>query len=267
MAGAFTHWMVIEEAVDKLPDGDYSTILEEKINFVRIGAVGPDYPYMSELAGNFFKIHSWADRMHYENTLVFVKNGLSALFTLDRSGEMFKICLSWLCGYVSHLLTDAIIHPVVNANVGGTYIFTAHDHRICEMTQDAWIFFEQKGVDLSNAAYIKLLGDCSDPGDKDRIHPAIRSFWPAILKNAHPGGAAYFYKIDPDKWHEAYLSKLGTASDPIPFFRHIGEEEHLVYKTRSEIANTTEEKKMSVKLSFPMGIRGILKNMRLIRRC
>jgi hypothetical protein len=251
MAGAFTHWMVIEEAVDKLTDGDYSTILGEKLNSVRIGAVGPDYPYMSELVGNLFKIHSWADRMHYENTLTFVKNGLSALFAMDRNGETFKICLAWFCGYVSHLVTDAIIHPVVNANVGGTYIFTKNDHRICEMTQDTWIFFKIKGVDLSNAAYLKLLRDCSDSADINRIHPAIRGFWPGILKATHPGGAAYFDKIDPDKWHKAYLSKLGTASAPIPVFRHMGEEEHLVYKKRSEIADSIEEKKYVTDIKLP----------------
>jgi hypothetical protein len=69
MAGAYTHWMVIEEAITNLPDGGYATILGEKKNFVRIGAVGPDYPYLSEIEGKWFKIHSWADRMHYEKSL------------------------------------------------------------------------------------------------------------------------------------------------------------------------------------------------------
>jgi len=244
--------MVIEEAVDNLSEGDFSTILEEKINFVRIGAVGPDYPYMSELAASLLKIHSWADRMHYENTLEFVKNGLLALFALDKSEEAFKICLSWFCGYVSHLVTDAIVHPVVNANVGGTYIFTAHNHRICEMTQDTWIFFEIKnGVDLSNAEYIKLLKECSDPANKNHIHQAIRNFWPGVLKVTHPGGSDHFDKLNPDKWHEAYLSKLGAASDPIPVFRHIGEEEHLVYRTRSEIKDSPEEKNYVSEIKLP----------------
>jgi len=251
VAGAFTHWMVVEKAVDKLPAGDYSTILGQKINFVRIGAVGPDYPYMSELAGNLFKTHSWADRMHYENALEFVQNGLVALFAQAKGSDTFKICLSWLCGYISHLLADAIIHPVVNANVGGTYLFTKHNHRICEMTQDTWIFYEIKGVDLSNAAYISLLTGSSDPTDKNRIHPAIRNFWPGVLRNTHPGGADYFDKINPDKWHEAYVSKLSTASHPMPVFRHIGEEENLVYKTRSEIKNSDEEKKYVTNIKLP----------------
>ncbi len=251
MAGAYTHWMVVENAITNLPDGDDATVLGEKTNFVRIGAVGPDYPYLSELEGKWFKIHSWADRMHYEKSLEFVQNGLSGLLTMDPASEKFKICLSWLCGYVSHLLTDAIIHPVVNANVGGTYIFTAHDHIICEMTQDAKIFFATKSIDLSNAAYMKILSDCSDPTDGNRINEAIRDFWPDILKKTHLGAEKYFDKIDPDKWHKSYLSKLAMASDPIPLFRHVCEEESLAYRTNDELNGTEEEKKYFSEIKLP----------------
>jgi hypothetical protein len=234
-----------------LPDGDYATILGQKKNFVAIGAVGPDYPYMSELEGNLFEIHSWADRMHYENTLEFVKNGLSALLTMPKGDENFKICLSWLCGYISHLLTDAIIHPVINSIVRGTYIFTSHDHRICEMLQDTYIFYTiKKGIDLSNAHYLNLLKNCSDAADTDRIHPSIRVFWPDILKKAHPGAKNYFDKIDPDKWHNKYLKMLGIASNPIPVFRHIGEETNLVYKKFAEIL-PDEKKKYISEIKLP----------------
>ncbi len=251
MAGAFTHWMVIEEAIESLPDGDYATILGQKKNFVSIGAVGPDYPYMSELEGNLFKIHSWADRMHYENSLGFVKNGLVELMSLKRDSEEFRICLAWFCGYVSHLLTDMIIHPVVNAIVGGIYLFTSHDHRICEMIQDASIFYGIKGVDITNAEYVKLFKSCSDPADIEKIHPAIRNFWPGILRNAHPGAASHFNKIDPDRWHNAYLSMFNIASDPIPIFRHVGEELHLVYKKNGEI-DTDETKKYLTEINLPL---------------
>jgi hypothetical protein len=250
MAGAFTHWRVVEEAIDGLPDGDYATILGQKKNFVSIGAVGPDYPYMSELEGNLFKIHSWADRMHYENSLCFVRNGFSKLLSMDRESEDFRICLAWFCGYVSHLMTDMIIHPVVNAIVGGIYLFTSHDHRICEMIQDASIFYEKKHVDISNAAYVRLFTNCSDPHNEDLIHPTIRNFWPGILKSAHRGAAAHFDKIDPDKWHKAYLSKLNVASEPIPIFRHIGEELHLVYKKYGEI-DPVEAKKYFTEINLP----------------
>jgi hypothetical protein len=250
MAGAFTHWMIVDDAVEKLQDNDYAIILGEKRNFVRIGAVAPDYPYLSELQGKWLKIHSWADRMHYENSLEFVKNGLSELLS-EKDPEKFKVLFAWLCGYVSHLIADTIIHPVVNVNVGGTYIFTSHDHVICEMTQDAKLFFEIKGVDLSNAEYVKLLSACSDPADNSRIHQTIREYWPKILTKTHPNAGAYFDKIDPDKWHAAYLSKLGMAAKPVPIFRHVGEDINIVYKTEIELRNSDLERKYYLSVKLP----------------
>ena len=49
MAGTFTHWMVVEESLDrlnKLPVKHhyFPTILGNN-HFVMLGAVGPDYPY------------------------------------------------------------------------------------------------------------------------------------------------------------------------------------------------------------------------------
>ncbi len=256
MAGAFTHWMIVEKALSSLPDGKYATIVNEKINFVRIGSVGPDYPYLSELIGKFLKIHSWADRMHYEHTEDFVKNGVTKLLKPDLESDQFKIRFAWLCGYISHLLTDSIIHPVVNANVGGTYVFTVHDHVQCEMTQDAKIFYQTKGVDLSNAAYIQLLKDCSDPDDENRIHPDIRDFWRSILEETHPGGAAHFDKILPDDWHKAYISRLDEAAQPIPIFRHVGEQLELAYKTNKELNGSPEEKKYFLEIKLPDGSNG-----------
>jgi len=80
MAGTFTHWMIVEEALDRynklLQKHRYFPIILGNSHFVTLGAVGPDYPYLSELANNLLKLHSWADRMHYENTGEFVKYGI-----------------------------------------------------------------------------------------------------------------------------------------------------------------------------------------------
>jgi hypothetical protein len=124
MAGTFTHWMVVEEVLDRnngLPQKHpyFSTILGLN-HFVCLGAVGPDYPYLTELLANYLKIHSWADRMHYENSGDFVRNGIKNLLALE--GDAFNTCLAWLCGFATHLVTDSVIHPVVQAIVG-PYIF------------------------------------------------------------------------------------------------------------------------------------------------
>jgi len=107
--------MIIEEALEKfnrLPDKHpYFSIILGNNHFVTLGAVGPDYPYLSELKNNLLKLHSWADRMHYENTGEFVKHGIANLSKLKEQNTQqdFEICLSWLCGYVTHLLAQSSI--------------------------------------------------------------------------------------------------------------------------------------------------------------
>ena len=196
MAGTFTHWMIVEEALDELTNSSgapkYFAKILGKNHFVVLGAAGPDYPYLNEILLNLFKHHSWADRMHYEKVDSFVIQAMRNL--LRRRGEDFDICLAWLCGYVSHVIADTVIHPVVNAIVG-PYIFNADEHRHCEMIQDSFIFHHITGNEIRYAApedkgggYLWLLKMCSDPGDEDRIHPAIRSFWSETLQQSHPGG-------------------------------------------------------------------------------
>lgn len=242
MAGTFTHWMVVDDALDKynrLPQKhhNFSTILERN-HFVCLGAVGPDYPYLTELLSSFLKIHSWADRMHYENTGEFVRQGVRNLLTLN--GEAFDVCLAWLCGFTTHLVTDSVIHPVVQAIVG-PYIFNAREHRHCEMIQDSYIFHKIKGIELRYADYIRLFKMCSSPDDKNKINPHLNKLWTETLKASHPTATEWFDKIDPDRWHENFLSLIDSATDPIPIFRHFGKDKHLVYKKTRDIDPEEQE--------------------------
>lgn len=236
MAGTFTHWMVAEEALDtynRLPQKHpyFSTILGLN-HFVCLGAVGPDYPYLTELLGNYLKLHSWADRMHYENTGEFVRNGISNLLSL--SGDAFSICLAWLSGFATHLLTDSVIHPVVQAIVG-PYIFNKTEHRHCELTQDTYIFHEIKGIELNYAQYAGLFRMCSDPGNPGRINPYLGPFWIGTLKASHPAATDHFDKIDPDAWHKNFLFRIASAAAPVPVFRHFEDEANLAYKRTNEL--------------------------------
>lgn len=266
MAGTFTHWMIVEEALDKMdkmPEPpDYFPKILGNNHFVVLGAAGPDYPYLNEILLTPIKHHSWADRMHYENVDSFVHQAMRNL--LNRTGDDFDICLSWLCGYVSHVIADAVIHPVVNAIVG-PYMFNADEHRHCEMTQDSFIFHHLTGNEIRYAApeddeggYLWLLQMCSDPDDQDHIHPAIRSFWMETLQQCHPGGVDYFDKIKPDDWHESFLSVIGTASDPFSLFRHMGEKKNLIYKKTNQF--TEEETQRFIRaIRLPGGQTGDFK--------
>jgi len=259
MAGTFTHWMVVEEALDKYSrlkgKHKYFNIILRRNHFVNLGAVGPDYPYLTDLMAGMLKTHTWADRMHYENTGEFLK--MAALYLLKRKGEEFSTCLSWLCGFVSHVLVDAVVHPVVNTIVG-PYIFNSSEHRHCEMIQDSYIFREIKRTELRYSDYVGLLKQCADPADEECIHPFIRTLWEEILEASHPGGEVYFDNIKPDVWHGNFLSKISIAADPIPVFRHFGEEKSLVYK-RVKDFDEGEKKRFIEEVRLPGGKIGIFR--------
>jgi len=253
MAGTFTHWMIVEDALEKYRKSGrspkYSTIILGDNHFVNLGAVGPDYPYMTDLLSGMLKEHTWADRMHYESTGKFLKVAAVNLLTLE--GEEREICLSWLCGFISHVVADAIVHPMVNAIVG-PYTFNSTEHRHCEMTQDSYIFREIKGTELRYSAYVDLLNQCSDPDDEERIHPVIRTLWTKALEASHPGGKNWFDQIQPDKWHEHFVSRISSAEAPGPVFRHIREDTNLAYK-RVEDFDADEWKRFIEEVKLPTG--------------
>ncbi len=252
MAGTFTHWMVVEESLDrynKLPQKHhyFPTILGLN-HFVCLGAVGPDYPYLTDLLDGVLKIHSWADRMHYESSGDFVRNGIRNL--PGKGAEGFNVCLAWLCGFATHLITDSVIHPVVQAIVG-PYIFNSIEHRHCELTQDSYIFHEIKGIELEYAEYVKLFKMCSDPANADKINPYLRNLWGETLKASHRGATTQqLDNIDPDSWHKNFVSRINSASDPAPVFRHFAEEKNLAYKKTTEF--TPEERNRFIeKINLP----------------
>jgi hypothetical protein len=243
MAGTFTHWMVAEQALaeyDRLPQKHpfFPTLLNLS-HFVCLGAVGPDYPYLTELIGSYFKTHSWADRMHYENTGEFIRHGIKNLVGLE--GDAFNTCLAWLCGFATHLVTDSVIHPVVNAIVG-PYIFNKTEHRHCELTQDCYIFHEIKGVEVGYSDYVTLFKMCSDPGDTAKINTHLGSFWSETLKASHPTATPWFDKVEPDTWHKNFLSRISSATDPMPVFRHFEQEKDLAYKKTDELTAAEKQR-------------------------
>lgn len=264
MAGTFTHWMIVEEVVNRLSRDNYKhgyfSMVLDKNHFVNLGAVGPDYPYLSELEKNYLKMHSWADRMHYENTGEVVKQGAIMLANdPNHSGGDFEICLAWLCGYASHLIADVTIHPVVNATVG-PYVFNKGEHIHCEVIQDSYIFHEIKGTELNYAEYVGLIEFCSGE-DKNHINRAIGKFWEELLMTSHPGGKDYFGKIDPDDWHKHFVSTVSrctTGGVPIPFSRHWQEDKSIAYKRTKDIS-VAEREKFIEKVKLPNGKTGDFK--------
>lgn len=232
MPATFAHCLLAREAMERLGKTSlFPGVLKEKSHFVVMGSTGPDYPYLTDVVkyGVLHIGHNWANRMHYENIRGFIREGVKKLSALDKSSDQFKNCLAWFSGYVSHVIADSFIHPVVNCTVGGTYIFTDKKHGRCELVQDIYIFNKKTGTDICNAAsldsktfgYLNILDDCSDPQDTERMHPHIKSFWEDILKVVHPHASEYFDQLDPDEWHKNYKGRVDFVADGRSIFRHV----------------------------------------------
>jgi hypothetical protein len=232
MPATFAHCLLAREAMERLGKSKlYPGILKTKNHFVVMGATGPDYSYLTDfIKYGLLQIgHNWANRMHYENSGGFIRQGIKKLSSMDKNSEIFKNCLAWFSGYVSHVVADSYLHPAVNCTVHGTYLFTHTEHGRCELVQDIYIFNKKTGTDICKAAardgrtfgYLNILDDCSDPQDLDKMHPHIRAFWPEILKAAHPNASSYFEGIDPDTWHKNYKNRVDFAADGRSIFRHV----------------------------------------------
>ncbi len=245
MPATFAHFLMAQQAIDRVQKRakklnapvrkvalEYAGKIGEKNSFVIMGAAAPDYPYLTDiLTTSILQVsHTWANRMHYEGTLLFVKEAAKNLASMDKNGQSFAIRLAWCCGFVSHIVADSYVHPVVNSIARGIYLFTHSEHARCELIQDVYIFNAKTGNDIvmanprdSSTGYLNILEECSDPADKDknRIHPEIRNFWTELLRIAHPHATDYFADIKPDRWHYNYKSKVDFVADPGAIFRHI----------------------------------------------
>ena len=141
MPGAYAHITLVNQAreparldaIDEFPD-EGKRIAAQNLNFLELGAVSPDYPYLAILDGDS---GAWADLMHYVNTGGMIQEGIRRARELD--GLAQEKCLAWLMGYVAHVATDVTIHPVVQLKVG-PYEQNKGAHRHCEMHQDVHIY-------------------------------------------------------------------------------------------------------------------------------
>jgi len=232
MAGTFTHFVVCEaaKANRKALPANLRKLLNSHSQFLYLGAVSPDLPYLSIKTGKV----NWADVMHQEHTNAIAINSHDALKkTWGTGGTSVEIQLVWLMGLVSHLVTDATIHPIVQAIVG-RYEEHKDEHRICEMTQDSLIYFEIKNMEIRYSEFSSILKFCKESPHID----ALVEFWTEQTvkafsdKNEDP---------DPALWLETYSDAIDAAeggSSIVALFRHIGTIREYTYNTREEIVST-----------------------------
>ncbi|HDH53081.1 MAG TPA: hypothetical protein ENH24_01185 [Nitrospirae bacterium] len=166
MAGAFTHFMICQKAL-KGASPHVKRLVRGASSNLYIGAVSSDIPYLAipqEKTSSF----SCADYMHYYKTNGIPQAAVSSI--RDSYGETSKIDKSkfaWTLGYISHVIIDAVIHPIVEAVVG-PYQHNKSEHMLCEMVQDAFVFKEITGREIDGSFIESNMSD---------IDPGVLVFW------------------------------------------------------------------------------------------
>lgn len=258
MAGAFTHYIICDVAKRKRSSlgRELWRLLNKYSEFLFLGSASPDLPYLSFKIGNV----NWADVMHYEKTNSIVISGHDDLKSTWPSRNIdLEIKFTWLMGYVSHLVADATIHPIVQAIVGSydESDKTKEEHRICEMTQDALIFNAYKKNDIYYAEFSSILKFCKE----SEYFDDLIEFWKLQVLSNYPEKGE---EPNPSLWVTTYTEAIDTAEGGSTFvglFRHLGIVREYVYKTKEEILSgyTDDYEKYYSKVILPDGSKGLFK--------
>lgn len=251
MAGPFTHFMIVDAAKRKrqIVGPFLYRILNKHSEFMYLGAVSPDLPYLSFKTGAV----NWADLMHYEQTNGVVLNGHKEIRMNWSKGlsEREERVLAWLFGYASHLIADATIHPIVEAIVG-PYKDNMAEHRQCEMTQDSLVYYQKRNADIRYTEFSSIIKYC---GNKKEDLKNVMDFWNRQLVKTY---SAVTEKPESSLWFKTYSAAIDAAeggSSMVALFRHGGLGAGYIYKTKNDIEKkyTADQKKYYTKVKLPYG--------------
>jgi hypothetical protein len=165
MPANIAHMLICNKAVKVLQDGgeyqQFIDILDSKIYkpFLNLGAVGPDLSYYGSQIKGFINlivkktdkplgVDGWSYFLHSKEPNQFPLT-LTELIWRDTKWEEQDWKdedipkFAFVCGYLSHVAADQIIHPMVN-EIAGPYYRKGESrsiHRECEIYQDVALFY------------------------------------------------------------------------------------------------------------------------------
>ncbi|PHO13195.1 hypothetical protein CPG38_04355 [Malaciobacter marinus] len=241
MAGAYAHLTIVNKACTESEleelglSNDALISLEEYTTFIELGSVSPDYPYLAITE----KHKKWADSMHLAmKTKSFILKGIEEVKAIKNEEDKRKT-FAWLCGLAGHIVTDVVIHPVVELKVG-PYEGNEAEHRNCEMHQDVYIYKKITGYgDISETEQLSLFGkECSHEGDTDKLNKVISSVWGKMLEELNK--EEYLNnKPEFDTWHSRFHNLVSTVEETQNFptiSRHvIGLDGGIIYPKSEEV--------------------------------
>jgi len=219
MPGAFAH-MVAAEQAQLLAQQQGLRLISHCAGrypqWLQAGAIGPDYPTLFESSRTE---GDWANRMHREKSGDMVRAGIWWLY--DRNGRRdeadIQKATAWLTGYLSHIVLDATLNPVIRTITETMKSQQENDQR-CEQVMEAHLCRNRMGYELMYDEWSDNLRRVTDR-DSQGLDPAIRSIWSKMLKQTYEDA---FETTPPviDNWHRSFLQAIDEPRGDKPFFRH-----------------------------------------------
>jgi hypothetical protein len=161
MPSGYTHCILAQEFNERSKHGNTNLkfLLQEKIRYFQLGALGPDLAYSQQIKMSDQKKVS--DKLHYEFTNQVPLRAFEKIKALPESNIKDELFCFFL-GYLSHLVADGVIHPFIRDKVGD-YEANATAHRVLEMNLDVILMHEfskqkngKQGLDQNFICMIKL---------------------------------------------------------------------------------------------------------------
>jgi hypothetical protein len=164
MPANIAHLLICNKAVKALQNGgeyeEFINILDadERKSYLNLGAIGPDLSYygsqweglkslLLEDSDKPLGVDGWSYLLHSKEPNKFPLSLIEITWRDTRWEEkewegVDYDKFAFICGYLSHMAADQIIHPLVN-NISGPYYRRGENrkiHRECEIYQDVALF-------------------------------------------------------------------------------------------------------------------------------
>ncbi len=167
---------------DKLLTDFVKRVLDEHRAYVRLGAIGPDLPYYGSFKSLIDAlwhrpnkptgVDQWSYQLHSKDPNLFPLKMAEIIWKesnpikgpQDPWEEEDEQKFAFVCGYLTHMAADQIIHPFVNS-LAGPYTKTGDArelHAECEVHQDLYLMQQNFGKHTLKQYIDELLKDWTD---------------------------------------------------------------------------------------------------------
>jgi len=145
---------------------DFGAILEQHKEYMELGSLGPDLPYYKSMVKGGINllldrsdkpmgVDQWSYQLHSKKPNVFPLKMLEIMWResnleMEDWEEDDQQKFAFICGFLTHIAADQIIHPLVNKIAGPYYKGGNYRdvHRECEVYQDVVIYQRITDKDL-----------------------------------------------------------------------------------------------------------------------